>query len=130
MKELVVLLNDTVAGTLTELSGRRLNFTYERAYREADSPIPLSVSMPVQVAEHTDRVVSPWLWGLLPDNEAVLSRWARHYKVSPSSVFAMLSTPVGLDCPGAVRFVHREQLEEVLADKGHVEWLNEAQVAQ
>lgn len=130
MKELAVLLNDTVAGTLTELSGRRLSFTYERAYMEGDSPLPLSVSMPVQVAEHTDRVVAPWLWGLLPDNEAVLSRWARHYQVSPSSVFAMLSTPVGLDCPGAVRFVHRGQLEEVLADEGHVEWLSEAQVAQ
>ena len=130
MKELVVLIDNTVAGVLAELPGRRLSFKYEPAYQEADAGTPLSVSMPVQVAEHTDRVLRPWLWGLLPDNEAVLARWARHYQVSASSVFQMLSTPIGLDCPGAVRFVNREQLDSVLANRGHVEWLTDGQVAQ
>jgi len=130
MKDLVVLLDNSVAGVLTELPGRRLSFTYEAPYRADDASTPMSVSMPVQVAEHTDRIVTPWLWGLLPDSDPVLKRWSRHYQVSASSPFALLATPIGLDCPGAVRFVDRERVDEALASKGHVEWLSEAQVAQ
>ena len=55
--------------------------------------------------------MTPWLWGLLPDNEAVLRRWARHFHVSASSPFSLLSTPVGEDCAGAVRFAPPAELD-------------------
>jgi serine/threonine-protein kinase HipA len=100
---LVVVLDDAIAGTLTRLPGGRLRFAYHDEYRERRNATPLSVSMPTQVRSHPDRAVTPWLWGLLPDNEAVLSRWARDFHASASSPFSMLATPIGHDCAGAVR---------------------------
>jgi serine/threonine-protein kinase HipA len=75
-------------------------------------------------------VVTPWLWGLLPDNEAVLRRWARHFHASASSPFSLLSTPVGEDCAGAVRFVAPTELDRALGRPGEVAWLSDEQVAE
>ena len=127
---LVVLLGDQVAGTLTRLTGGQLRFDYDRDYRESEAPTPLSLSMPVRIASHPDRVVTPWLWGLLPDNEAVLRRWARELQASASSPFSLLSTPVGEDCAGAVRFVAPDRVEEALGRSGEVTWLDEDGVAE
>jgi len=127
---LVVVLEDTVAGTVTRLRGGRLRFDYEDDYRQRVGATPLSVSMPVQVRTHPDSVITPWLWGLLPDNEAVLSRWARQFHASASSPFSMLSTPIGHDVAGAVRFAALDGLDDVMARKGTVTWLTDEDVAQ
>jgi serine/threonine-protein kinase HipA len=74
-------------------------------------------------------VVAPWLWGLLPDNDAVLRRWARQFHASAASPFSMLATPVGEDCAGAVRFAKPDDLDRVLARPGAVAWLDEHDVA-
>lgn len=127
---LVVLLGDRVAGTLTRLPGGRVRFDYDREYQEAEAPTPLSLSMPVRIASHPDRVVTPWLWGLLPDNEAVLRRWARELQASAASAFSLLSTPVGEDCAGAVRFIGPDRIEEAFGRSGEVTWLDEDGVAE
>lgn len=127
---LLVILDEVVAGTLTRLSGGRLRFDYEAAYQQQRGHTPLSLSMPVQVTSHAHQVISPWLWGLLPDNEAVLRRWGRGFHVSPSSAFSLLATPVGEDCAGAVRFAPPDRLERMLGRAGEVTWLSEAEVAQ
>jgi len=85
---LAVLLDDAIAGTLRRLPGGRLRFDYDDDYRKRPSPTPLSISMPVQVQSHSDQAVTPWLWGLLPDNEAVLA--ALGPRVPRISVFAVL----------------------------------------
>ncbi len=127
---LAVLLGDQVAGTLTRLTGGRLRFDYDARYREGAAPTPLSLSMPVRIASHPDRVVKPWLWGLLPDNEAVLRRWAREFQASAASPFSLLSTPVGEDCAGAVRFVAPDRVDDARGRSGDVIWLDEAGVAE
>jgi serine/threonine-protein kinase HipA len=99
---LVVLLDDRIAGTVTRLLGGRLRFDYDEEYRASAGSTPLSVSMPTSVRSHPDGTISPWLWGLLPDNDAVLRRWARDFHAS-ASPFSLLSTPIGHDCAGAVR---------------------------
>jgi HipA-like protein len=101
---LTVILDDAVAGTVSRLQGGRLRFDYDDAYRAIPSATSLSVSMPKLVRTHSDGVITPWLWGLLPDNEAVLARWARDFHTS-ASPFALLSTPIGHDC--AARFGSR-----------------------
>jgi serine/threonine-protein kinase HipA len=126
MNELTVILGDSVAGTLTRLSGGRLRFDYADDY---GASTPLSLSMPVQVRSHPDGVVTPWLWGLLPDNEAVLRRWAREFHASAASPFSMLATPVGEDCAGSVRFAKPDEIDRVLARPGAVTWLDEHGVA-
>jgi serine/threonine-protein kinase HipA len=126
---LVVLLDDTVAGTLTRLRGGRLRFDYDEEYRAAPGATPLSVSMPKSVRSHSDGAITPWLWGLLPDNHAVLARWARDFHASPQP-FPLLATPIGHDCAGAVRFAPPGALDAVMARPGAVRWLTEDEVAQ
>jgi len=127
---LVVILDDSVAGTLTRLPGGRLRFDYDAAYQAQTGHTPLSLSMPVQVASHSHQEINPWLWGLLPDNDAVLRRWAREFHVAASSAFSLLGTPIGEDCAGSVRFAPPTELERVLGHTGEVRWLTEDDVAQ
>ncbi len=127
---LLVILDDVLAGTLTRLSGGRLRFEYDASYQKQGGHTPMSLSMPVPVSLHPDQQISPWLWGLLPDNDQVLRRWARDFHVSASSAFSLLATPIGEDCAGAVRFAPPDALERVLARAGEVTWLTEDEVAQ
>jgi serine/threonine-protein kinase HipA len=127
---LVVLLDDTTAGTLTRLRGGHLRFDYDDHYRVRPGLTPLSVSMPTQIRSHSDHVITPWLWNLLPDNDAVLARWARQFQVSASSPFSLLATPIGLDCAGAVRFVPPELVEQEINRPGDVTWLTDNEVAE
>lgn len=127
---LLVILGDRVAGTLERIANGRLRFSYSTEYQQSSGPTPLSLSMPVQVTAHADRVVGPWLWGLLPDNDAVLRRWAREFHASAASPFSLLATPIGEDCAGAVRFASPDQLDRALNVPGHVTWLSEEEVAE
>jgi serine/threonine-protein kinase HipA len=127
---LIATFQDTTAGTVTRLHGGRLRFDYDDDYRKSPGATPLSVSMPLQVRSHPDHVISPWLWGLLPDNEAVLARWARQFHASASSPFSMLSTPIGHDVAGAVRLTAPDVLDEVMGRPGTVAWLTDDDVAQ
>jgi serine/threonine-protein kinase HipA len=127
---LSVLLDDGVAGTLTRLSGGQLRFDYDESYRARPNAVPLSLSMPIQVRSHGNRIVSAWFWGLLPENDAVLSRWARQFHASASSPFSLLASPIGEDCAGAVRFGAPEEAEQLLGRAGDVTWLSEEDVAE
>src|SRR5665213_782858 len=127
---LLVVLEDAVAGVLTRLPGGKLRFDYHDEYRGRPGPTPLSISMPVQVHSHPDHVVTPWLWGLLPDNAAVLARWAQQFQASASSPFSLLATPIGQDCAGAVRFVTPDAVDRLMDRPGAVTWLTHDEVAQ
>lgn len=127
---LVVLIGDHVAGELRRDRRDQLEFAYDEDYRSRRDPTPLSLSMPVQVQRHTDDSVTPWLWGLLPDNDRVLRRWAERFQVSAGSPFGLLASPVGLDCAGAVRFVRESGLADAAQRDGAIRWLTDAQVAE
>ena len=126
---LVVVLGDTVAGTVTRIARGALRFDYADDYRQRPDATPLSLSMPTQVRSHPDHVITPWLWGLLPDNDAVLARWARQFQVSAASPFSLLATQIGEDCAGAVRFAPPDQVDRALTRPGSVTWLAEDEVA-
>ena len=126
---LTVILDDAIAGTISRLQGGRLRFDYDDAYRASPSATALSVSMPKSIRTHSDGAITPWLWGLLPDNDAVLARWARDFHTS-TSPFALLCTQIGHDCAGAVRFALSEEIDELIAQPGTITWLSEHEVAQ
>jgi serine/threonine-protein kinase HipA len=126
---LTVLLDNAIAGSITRLDQGRLRFAYDDDYRQTPGATPLSVSMLPSIRSHPDREISPWLWGLLPDNELVLERWAREFHAS-TKPFSLLSTPIGHDCAGAVRFAPEDEALQVLAKPGDVTWLTEEEVAQ
>src|ERR1700761_7426387 len=111
-KELVALLAGQEIGRVRQDTHGHLHFRYERNWREADNAYPLSLSMPLATEEHGPKAITPFLWGLLPDNELVLERWARKYQVSARNPFALLSR-VGEDCAGAVQFVAADRVDAV-----------------
>ena len=127
---LTVIADDMVAGSLTRMTSGRLQFSYDEEYAVRPDATPLSLSMPLSQLTHPDSVIAPWLWGLLPDDPSVLTRWERHFHLSHAVPFTLLGTPIGLDCPGAVRFTHPERLNEAVHTAGRVTWLTEDDVAQ
>ncbi len=118
---------DGDVGTLTRSSGR-ITFSYDVGWQARDDATPLSVSMPLTARDHPPRVVEPFLWGLLPDNDAVVRRWARDIGVSATNLFGILAA-VGEDLPGAMSIVPPGHPGESPNDSGDVEWLDEAEVA-
>jgi serine/threonine-protein kinase HipA len=128
MSELLVLLEGRDVGRVAQRNGK-LTFTYENAWREAPGAYPLSMSMPLAAAEHPHTAIDSFIWGLLPDNELVLSRWAQRFQVSPRNAFALISH-VGEDCAGAVQFVTQQRRDELAnTAPAETEWLTETDVA-
>ena len=129
-ERLVAIADRTIMGEIRRDRRGRLTFLYDDRWRSLDAAYPLSLSMPLVVAEHEHARIEPWLWGLLPDNEFILARWGRRFHVSPGNAFALLGA-VGEDCAGAVQFVRPDRVGDVLrGDDQQVEWLTEADVAE
>jgi serine/threonine-protein kinase HipA len=128
--ELVTLLDGTEVGRVHRDARGRLSFVYDNDFRQTKAAYPISLSMPLAAEEHGPAPVQAFLWGLLPDNERVLDRWAKKFQVSARNVFALISH-VGEDCAGAIQFVTPERLEVLRSgtvDK--IEWLDEAAIAK
>ena len=129
MTDLVALLEGEEVGRVFQVKGR-LRFRYTDTWRLAAGSYPLSLSLPLAQTEHAHAPIDAFLWGLLPDNHAVLRRWARQFGVSDSNAFALIGA-VGQDCAGAVQFVAEDRLDEATEDKpGAIDWLTEADVAE
>jgi serine/threonine-protein kinase HipA len=81
-------------------------------------------------SQHSHASIEPFIWGLLPDNEFVLDRWAKKFQVSARNAFALISH-VGEDCAGAVQFVSPERRDTLLnAPPAETDWLTETDVAK
>lgn len=128
-RSLVVLLEGRRAGVITMNTQGRLALSYDEDYLSSVDPTPLSLSMPLVQPDHGDGPVRAFLWGLLPDNERVLERWARTYQVSAGNPFALLRH-VGEDCAGAAQFVRPERVETIAAGEGEIQWLDDNAVAE
>lgn len=129
-EQLIALLGGREVGRVHRHKRGRITFAYDDAWRKSEEAYPLSLSMPLAAAEHGPDVVEAFLWGLLPDNEQVLERWARKFHVSARNVFALIAH-VGEDCAGAVQFVAHERLDAVLnGEADSVEWLDEKGIAE
>jgi serine/threonine-protein kinase HipA len=128
--ELVALLGGTEVGRVQRDKRGRLTFVYDQAWRDTPDAYPLSLSMPLAAQEHGPTAIEAFLWGLLPDNELVLQRWAQKFQVSARNVFALISH-VGEDCAGAAQFVPSDRLEAVQSgSQDQVEWLDERNIAE
>lgn len=129
-EHLVILLESRVIGRIERRRGGELQLTYDENWRSDDDAIPLSLSMPLALAEHGHESVHPFLAGLLPDNEEILRRWGQKFHVSHRNVFGLLAE-VGEECAGAVRFVLPDRVDAVLDPAAwNIEEQSEAQVAE
>lgn len=87
------------AGELSQDGSGALSFAYLRDYRG----VPLSSAMPLSTRVYRDKALRPYLWGLLPEDQATREHVAAEAGISPGNPFALLGL-IGLDCPGAVQF--------------------------
>lgn len=128
MNDLICLLDGREVGRVNRTGGR-LSFAYGRSWRNTRGAYPLSLSMPLVGDEHPHGAIEPFLWGLLPDNDLVLRRWASSFHVSPRNVFGIIAQ-VGEDCAGAVQFMLPDRFEALQAETApRIDWLTEADVA-
>jgi serine/threonine-protein kinase HipA len=128
--ELVALLADSTVGVVRRDTRGRLSFAYEPSWADAEGAYPISLSMPLAAREHGHREIDTYLWGLLPDNDLIIQRWAQSFQASAQSAFALLQH-VGEECPGAVRFARRERVGAIAqGTRGRVDWLEENDVAE
>lgn len=130
VETLVALMAGQHMGTIERGARGLLRFEYREDWRSASHAIPLSLSMPLSAAEHKHAVIEAFLWGLLPDNEQTLDRWARRFQVSARNVFALIAH-VGEDCAGAVQLARPERVRTLVeANEAEIAWLSESDVAQ
>lgn len=117
-----VYISGRMVGELEHMPGGRLSFSYNDGWLNGRVAIPLSLSMPAITKTYDGKVVEAFLWGLLPDNEQTLARWAQRFQVSARNPFALLKN-VGRDCAGAVQFLpHGDEISrgenvELLTDE-------------
>lgn len=116
MSELIVLLRDRPIGVVTYARGR-FAFQYDEDWLRNSNAIPLSLSMPLTKKRHSDDVIRPFLWGLLPDNELTLAAWGRRFGVSPRNAFALLSH-IGEDLQGAIQIVPPATINDLRKREG------------
>ncbi|MCK1513728.1 type II toxin-antitoxin system HipA family toxin [Bradyrhizobium sp. 190] len=128
--ELVVLLDGKEVGRVRSDARGRLTFIYDSNWRGTQGAYPLSLSMPLAAEQHGPASVQAFLWGLLPDNERVLDRWAKKFQVSARNAFALISH-VGVDCAGAIQFVTPDRLEALrTGENDKIEWLGPPEIAK
>ncbi len=127
---LTVIVDGRIMGEIRKDKRARLTLAYDSDWRQAQDAYPLSLSMPLVVAEHEHAKIEPWLWGLLPDNEAILARWGQRFQVSPRNPFSLLAH-VGEDCAGAIQIIQPERADALLMQPaGQVEWLDDRDIAE
>ena len=128
MNELIVLLDGREAGKVKREKGK-LSFSYTESWRGAPNAFPLSLSMPLAGKVHGHAAIERFIWGLLSDNDDVLSRWGRKFQVSSRSAFDLIAQ-VGEECAGTVQFIRPENLNQALsAELPEPYWLSESDVA-
>jgi len=127
---LVIVADGRVMGEIRRNNRSRLTLAYDPDWRRSPNAYPLSLSMPMVALEHGHDAITPWLWGLLPDNETILDRWGKRFQVSPRNPFALLAH-VGEDCAGAIQLVEPERAEALVRQSaGDVDWLDDKAIAE
>ena len=129
-RELDVHLDGVLAGTARMSTAGALSFEYDEAYSSDSRATPLSMSMPLEVREHKNRAVLPFMQGLLPDNAQALASIATTYGVSAASPFAMLEH-VGRDVAGALQFVpHGTPAPDAVGTRDRVRLIDDDEIGR
>lgn len=124
---LAILIGDDSAGVLLNKSGRQ-TFVYDSGWLKRRDAYPLSQCLPLVPGEFPPRLVGAFFWGVLPDNERILTAIAEQHETSPRSLMGLLAA-VGGDCPGAIRILPEETAFAPERETEEILWLSEREVA-
>ncbi|MBR3326638.1 MAG: type II toxin-antitoxin system HipA family toxin [Atopobiaceae bacterium] len=120
-RTLLLFIAGTFAGHVLQDADGALSFAYDPSY----SGPPVSLSMPIAPIKYSQRVIRPYLMGLLPDDPTVRADIANRYNCSSENPFALLSH-IGLDCPGAVQLVLEDATHLVESRPGNLAELSDS----
>ncbi|HEW98413.1 MAG: type II toxin-antitoxin system HipA family toxin [Candidatus Parabeggiatoa sp. nov. 3] len=99
-KQLYCYMNGVLVGELTLQSGQ-LSFQYDSSWLNFPKSRPISLSMPLQTAEHKGDVVAAYFDNLLPDSSQIRQQIVNRLGAQNTSPFELLST-IAADCVGAL----------------------------
>lgn len=116
MKELLVLLHRQVVGVLIQNAQGNRTFQY---LEDSDPSLEVSLALPYRLDPYPKRKTDPFIDGLLPEGIGVRQALADRFDVSPENPFALLQH-IGMECAGAIQFVHPEELATALQDSGEL----------
>ena len=122
-RQLVAIMGTKEVGMLSQTDSGSFEFRYADGY----DGIPLSLSLPVRNGAYAERRLRPYLFGLLPDSEAVRRDIAREFDVSANNPLALLEH-IGLDCPGGVQFCTPDSVSKVLGRSSRYVSLSDEQI--
>ena len=125
--ELAVLLAGELAGFVRAGQEQSCWFSYNADYTGGRERVPLSLTVPVAVGRYD---IFDWMDGLLPTSTEVRGEWAERYGAASIWPMDMLSTPIGLDCAGAVQFCLPDRLSELKSRSAEKVEMSEAELAR
>lgn len=123
-----VLMEGHLAGTLDLNDASRPVFAYDSSYLEKPHATPLSTRYPLDDRPISGPSLRDWLTGVLPDDERVLRSLCEDHDVSAADRLALLGTPMGAECAGAVQFCPPDQTERLMSGEGGLQELTDDEV--
>ncbi|MHB8709243.1 MAG: HipA domain-containing protein [Desulfuromonadales bacterium] len=101
MRNLLHVYFDTSkVGTLIGEDSGEYSFTYEASWLGSKTPIPLSLSLPLQIEPFPPEASKAFFSNLLPEGQ-LRDHFASKHRVSPDDDFGLLAA-LGGDCAGAL----------------------------
>ena len=99
MKKAEIKINNSTAGWLKQ-DENGYHFEYDVVYLKKENPQPVSLTLPIQEAPFTSKVLFPFFDGLIPEGW-LLDIAEKNWKLSPRDRMGLLLTCCK-DCIGAV----------------------------
>lgn len=99
-----VLLNNRLVGRLLKESSGAISFQYDESWLASESPLPVSLSLPLREDAYKGDPVIAVFDNLLPDSETLRRLVAEKVGAAGVDSFSLLSQ-IGRDCVGALQFL-------------------------
>lgn len=108
--KLSVYLGDRLAGYLSSTAEKGVVFSYDDAYINAGK-IPLSLSLPLDKTEFSQKECLPFFEGLLPEGD-VKKRISEYLHISETSTFKLLKE-LGGECAGLISILPEHESNKI-----------------
>lgn len=126
MRHLDVYMDGVFAAEVLQTDTGKTTLSYSDTYQDSPGATPISLSMPLERREHAQRVVLPFLQGLLSDSDGRRKQLGQEFGVNPNNPVALLEY-VGADAAGAIQILpHGEASSDAASRTGNVTILSSA----
>jgi serine/threonine-protein kinase HipA len=99
-----VFLNSRLVGRLRREASGAILFQYDRSWREWESALPVSLSLPIREQAYVGAPVLAVFENLLPDNDSLRRQIAARTRAAGTDAYSLLEA-IGHDCVGALQFL-------------------------